>query len=498
MKVISELFRNNNKSVQEVPIQEVPIQEVPIQEVVTTNNDGWANIHTNLGFDSRANLTKYSTNNTILSKPVLESMYRNEGVVRKIVDIYVDESLRSFIQAEQGLIDELDRLKVKKYLMDACKDARLFGGSIIVAFIDDGKNLEEELDLTSIRKVVQFRSYDCFQVTWDHIDINTDYLDNNFGEPIIYNINPVKGVPFKVHASRIWKFSGARIPSESKDQNKGWDDSVLQSIYEHLRNLGNTYNSCAEIVQDFTVSILHINGLGNKMKTNSAELERRLQHFKMRRSTANMITIDADTEKYEKISSNISGLPELLDRFTEVISATTDIPQTKLLGRAPGGLNSTGKHDEVNWNNKVEEYRDLNIKPALKWILSLVESQQDLEAGLDFQWEFKSLNIPDVEETARVKLINAQMDQIYMDRNAVDPAMLFRKRYEDGEYNPNIILSDKDLNDLEIKEESIDPETLQIMQEDLLEQQSKNTDSQSDAELILNQLITEKLSKFNA
>ena len=491
MRRTKRQFKNNKR----------PVQGVPEVRTVT-NYDHWYNEQTNLGAQSRANLTRYAISNPLLSKSTLESMYRNEGIVRKIVDIYVDEALRSFIQAEEGLIEELDRLKVKKYLMDACKDARLFGGSMIVAFIDDGKNLDEELDLTSIRKVVQFRSYDCFQVTWSPQDINTDYLDDSFGEPLIYKITPVTGTAFNVHRSRVWKFSGARVPSRSRYVNNGWDDSVLQSIYEHLRNLGNTYNSCAEIVQEFTLGVLYIDGLNEIMKSKNSELEKRLHHFKMRRSTANMITLDSVNEKYEKLSSTVTGLPDLLDRFTEVISATTDIPQTKLLGRAPGGLNSTGKHDESNWNNKVEEYRNLNIKPALEWILELVEAQQELKEGLDFQWEFKNLNIPDVEEAARVKLINAQMDQIYMDRSAVDPAMLFKKRYEEGEYNPNIIMSDKDLNELEVKEESIDPDTLQIMQDELLEQQKENKDlqnydSQSDADYILDQLITEKLSKFN-
>lgn len=468
----------------------------PKEETVTTRKDSWFNPFTNLGSYSRSNLTKFSTNYELLSRETLNAMYRSEGLVRKVVDIFVDESLRSFIQAEDEVIEELNRLNVKSYLTDACKDARLFGGSVLVAFVDDGRSLTDELDVENINRISTFRSYDRWQVTWQPTDIITDYMDENFGDPLIYTIQPVSGLPFEVHKSRLWRFRGGRTSALDKYKNLGWDDSVIQPIYYALRNLGNTMNSCAEIVQEFITGVLYVDGLTRMMSLQEySKVEARLHDLKLRRSTANMLTLDSESEKYEKLTSTVAGLPDLWDRFSEVISATTDIPLTKLLGKSPSGLGATGRHEEVNWNNKVEEYRNDNIKPALDWVLELIGSQKSFSLKEDFEWSFNPLSIPDPEEKAKVNLMCAQLDQVYIDRGGVDAQNIFKKRYENGEFNPNIILTNEDFND---NDEKIEAETLQIMQEELESEKQKKTDSVSNSEILLMELINRKLEKFNA
>jgi phage-related protein (TIGR01555 family) len=483
MKFVGDFFKRFNKD---------------SADTATTRKDHWFNLATNLGYKSRANLTKFSTNYDILSRDVLSSMYRSDGIVRKVVDIFVTESLRSFIETNDDLLEELKRLKLKNNLMDAAKDARLYGGSLLVAFVDDGRSLSDEIDYNNIERVVQFRSYDRYQITWDPVDIVSDYLDENFGEPLIYTIQPISGVAFQVHRSRVWRFRGNRISNLDKYRNLGWDDSVIQSIYVALRNLGNTMNSCAEIVQDFIIGVLHVQDfIGMISAQGYSEIEARLEDLRLKRSTANMIVVDAEHEKYEKVSSSVSGLPELWDRFSEVISATTDIPLTKLLGKSPSGLGATGRHEEVNWNNKVEEYRNDNIKPCVDWVMDLIKAQKSFNLTEDkFNWLFNPLSIPDPEEKAKVNLLCAQIDQIYIDRAGASAEFLFKKRYENGEFNPDIIVTTEDLKEQDDKME-IEAETLQIMQEEIATEKSKNNDSEElKAEEVLNRLIIETLSKF--
>lgn len=490
MKVVSEFLKNFNKDAATAGVS------AGTAGAATVRKDRWYNVATNLGYRSRANLTKFSTNYEVLSREVLSSMYRSDGIVRKVVDIFVTESLRSFIEVNNEVLKELERLSFKNRLSDALKDARLFGGSLLVAFVDDGRSLIEELDYTAVEKVVHFRSYDRYQVTYDRADVVTDYLDKSFGEPLLYTIQPVGGQSFQVHKSRVWRFKGNRLPDLDTYRNFGWDDSVVQSIYEAVRNLGNTMNSCAEIVQEFIIGVLHVQDfIGMISAQGYSELESRLENLRLKRSTANLIVVDADKEKYEKISSSVSGLPELWDRFSEIISATTDIPLTKLLGKSPSGLGATGRHEEINWNNKVEEYRQDNIKPVLDWVINLLKAQKSLNLSEeDFEWTFNPLSIADPEDKAKVNLLCAQLDQVYIDRGGASADFLFKKRYENGEFNADIIITPEDLKEQDDKME-IEAETLQIMQEEAAKEKSENKDSaEQKAAEVLNKLIIEKFS----
>jgi phage-related protein (TIGR01555 family) len=411
----------------------------------TIRTDGWINVLTHLGSNaSRAENTRYG-NFRALGQKELSSIYMSDSVGRRIVNMVVDDAMRGFIDCEKELLDELKRLKIKQHIIDTAILARVYGGALLVAFVDDGKEFYQPLDINNIKSAVTFKSFDRYQVSLDPLQ----RLEDVYLAPEWYRVQPLYGTSFDVHHSRCFIFGGERTPEHMKNNNGHWDYPILQILYEHLRNYGIINKSSIDIVQDFTQTILSVNSLTENLSAEGDNpVIERLKLLDLSRSTANTILLDADNEQYHKQSSSVAGLPELWDRFSETLSAATGIPISKLFGRSAKGLNANMDNDIGNWNDVVEAYRTDEIEPCINWIIEILENQKNWTTRPStYEWEFPSLRVPSDEEWANIKYKIAQVDQIYMDRGAVDPKFLFEKRYANGEFKPDIYIDPKELHE---------------------------------------------------
>lgn len=86
--------------------------------------------------------------------------------------------------------------------------------------------------------------------------------------------------------------------------------------------------------------------------------------------------LDAE-EKYEKASTNISGIPELLDRFMLALSAVSGIPTSLLFGRSAAGLNATGDNDVRNFYDMVKQEQENKLKPVLEKLTRYIMLSKD-------------------------------------------------------------------------------------------------------------------------
>jgi uncharacterized protein len=472
----------------------------------TAHFDDWANILTGIGVNnSRVKATKYHKT-PLLDRDTLTNIYLSNGIGARIVRILVDDALRKFVHCEDELLKEFNRLEVKQKIIDAATWARLYGGGALIVFADDGQEMDKPLRINSIKKIVKIEACDRHQIEWIPTDFVTNYYDKNFGTPEIYTINMANGVPFRVHRSRMHLFNGVRVPHQVYISNNRWDVSVLQSCYEAMRNYGQSMNAASEIVQDFIQVILGINGLTDMIRTGNDDLvTKRATVIDLTRSISNTIFLDSEQESYQKQASSIAGLSDLLDRFAEHISAETGIPLTKLLGRSPAGLNSTGKSDMDNWDNIVDAYRGDELAPAINWLVDLLSAQvmwDSSQRPSNYNWEFPSLKISNENEISKNRLIAAQIDQIYIDRGAVDPQFIFKKRYANGSFETDIFIENneldgntstasyQDINDVKIQM------TKDIKEEKALEERKDKQDKQEAIDLLAYDLCNKLMEKL--
>lgn len=466
----------------------------------TMRLDAWVNPLTGINWGSRAGSSRWGINKSYdLNQQTLDSIYSKDGICKRIIDIYPEESLRAFIDADQRILEELERLKLKPKAFEAARDARLFGGSVVVAFVDDGRALDEELDYENIDKLIHLKVFDRFRVTWFTTDLVTDPLDQDYGMPEFYTIQnnsfiSSDSVQFRVHKSRIFKFAGDATTEFSKKNNEGWDNSCLVSLYKSIQNFGESMGVSAEIVQGYLETTAKIpeysTSFGNGKLAEA--MRKRIDDFNSSKGAYKTIFLDAD-EEYQKHVTNSHGLSEILDRFGEIISASCGIPVSVLFGRSAGGLNATGKQELDLMNNKIEEYRNNNIKPFFMWIFKILKAQKSFvaEAGedIDFHWEFHPLITLDEKKEAETRKLNAEIDIMYINAGVLTPKVVLDGRYHaDQPFNNNMMLTKEDLNKLEkemnqaeLEEERLNAQDLELIkdleQEKLDKENKMNTDS---------------------
>jgi phage-related protein (TIGR01555 family) len=81
------------------------------------------------------------------------------------------------------------------------------------------------------------------------------------------------------------------------------------------------------------------------------------------------------------ITPAFGSVPELVISFLVVLSAASDIPATRFLGQAPGGLNASGESDLENYYGRLESEQRIDMRPKLMQLLEVLGRS---ELGADF------------------------------------------------------------------------------------------------------------------
>ena len=417
--------------------------------------DGWGNVYTGVGgaTTDKRQATRFA-NTPIISHPMMTGLYRGNGLTRRIISLPPTEMTRNWFTVngddEDVALQKLEELGAQEKYKDAMTWGRLYGGAVILMGLSDGSNLWREVNPKRIREVMYLQVFDRTDVEIDHMSVSTDPTDPLFGQPTKYKITPVTGgTPFTVHASRLIRFDGARIPNRSLLTNNGWHDSVMQAIYEQVRQIGGVYDSSEFIVEDFIQTIIKIENLLDLINAgNDDVVKTRLNLIDLGRHVANTLLLDSN-EEYAKHASSVVGLDKLLDRFMMAVSSVTGIPVTLLMGRSPAGQNATGESDIRMWYDSIRSGQRVELRPRLETLIGYIYAAAGKEPE---KWsvEFNPLWEMTEKEKADVYKLNGEGDQLYISNGVVSPAQIGKYRFGGATYNATPpTLEQDDLDELE-------------------------------------------------
>lgn len=397
--------------------------------------DGWTNLLSSLGTGGDPRQRTSFRRSHGIPQQELEEIYRADGIGRKVVDLPAQEMVREWIEVEgdtDGLIlKELTRIKARPSVRAGIQWARLYGGAIVVVLVDDGQKLDKPLRPDAVRRVLGLRVYDRWQVWWTTRDLQ----DN--GEPKVYTVTPYTagaGGQFQVHHSRVLRFEGEALPPRVKVQNQGWGDSVLQGVYDRLRDLGIAWGASANIVNSFIQHVLSIEGLQDMIAAGQEKhVKKRLELIDLSRSVLNTVLLDS-REQYVKNASSVAGLADLLDRIAYAVCADTGIPATRLFGRSPDGMNATGESDQTNWYDELASEQEDVLREPLQRLVDLIARSKDgpfrgKPPEDELVVEFRPLWQLSDDKQADVRSKMALADRVYMEMGAVDPAEIAQSRF---------------------------------------------------------------------
>jgi hypothetical protein len=411
-------------------------------------SDGWMNVLTGTGIcgrDKKQNGFFRLTN--IFNRSELDQMYRSDGVLRLIIDLFAQEMVRQGWELEgdvQGkIVGKLEELKVNLAITNLIKWARLFGGAVCIMGIADGLPLDQPVDEAALRDVQWLRVFDRYQCYSRDGTFESDLNSPNYGFPNVYTVNDNRtGAVFYVHYSRILRMDWNVLPPRWQNFNQGWGDPLVQTVYEELRNYSMAFSATATMFDDFVNKVLYIPNLSGIIASQCGEeqVAKRLNILNLTQSNMNTTVLDAD-EKYEKISTNFNGIHELLDRFMIALSAVTRIPVTLLFGRSPAGLNSTGESDVRNFYDAVKQEQESKLRGCLEKLIRYIMISKDGpfngEEPEDWSLQFIPLWQNTEEQDALTRKAVADTDAVYIDRGVLTPEEVAISRFGGNKWSMN-------------------------------------------------------------
>lgn|GEM_PF-5815311 len=373
----------------------------------------------------------------------IDALYLQNDIAAIIVDELVEEALRNGFEikdadnADPALVDDLYRLDVDGKFTEAAKTARLYGAAYLWVIINDGRELADEI---GDGEVVQLIPYD----QWDmrpHA-VQGDKSQEGYGEPVLYRSRDGE----IIHASRLLKFTGERLPRRLSQGGQEPFDSVLQRPWPSIRRFTDVENAIARIVQSFEVSKISIGGLAQAMAAQGgAELiEARMRLIARSRSILNMILLDADAgEQYSRDTASVAGLTEIRMGLAESVAKSARMPMTTLFGQAPSGLNTDGNSGIQAWHKRVQTYRAQDLTPQIDRLATILFRGNE-PASWAVIWP--ALDEPSQRETAELRKMVAETDALYLDRGVRSPDQVARSRDGGAEWSMETESLDDDID----------------------------------------------------
>lgn len=427
--------------------------------------DSWLNTITNVGLNRGRNAMLFrATSSDYLDDVTLEQLYELDGIAARIVRAPCVHALRRGFtvstgdpQTDTAIKARLEDLDAVNALRKAWQWARLYGGGAVFIGADDGRDPREPLDVNSISSVR-------FTVDVDRIELipqvwETDPLSARFGKPRVYQLvrNATGGGAqnASVHASRVIRFDGVEPTKRRRQTLQGWGDSVLQRVYVDLQQARGAYAAVAGLMHEASQGVFKMKDLMLMMAGDRDDtLKRRMEAMDMARSVARAILIDADGESYERVEVGaLTGLVEAMDRFTNMVSASSEIPVTVLMGQAPAGLNATGESDIRSWYDAVEAEREAMLRSRVEHMVRLLLRAKDGPTGgvepAGWKVTFPPLWQPTPSEEADLRQKVAQADQVYVTIGALTPEEVALNRFRTEGWSPDTTI------DLEARESAL-------------------------------------------
>jgi len=358
-----------------------------------------------------------------------------------------------------------DDMSVLETFCDALKAESGYGGAALFPIIRDGeKDLSKPLDhdrIESIDGLDLLTPIELIPFQW-----YADPTDLYYGRPQLYwmqrisigNIGATARVP--IHESRLITFPGVVVSRRQLREHWGWGDSVLVRMKETLRDFAASHQGAAILMQEFAQAYMKIKGLADSFGSSESDLlAKRATAFQEGISIARIGIIDAE-EEYGRITTPVSGLPDLLDRMAHWLAASADVPVTRLMGQAPAGLNATGKADERSWYDSIDRFRRQKLERRMrKFQMMLWHSKEGPTGGsVPDKWSFKFGHLwqPTDKEQAEARYLVAQADNIYISAGVLIPEEVAKSHFGGDEYSAEIQLDAdiRDTHDEKVQEEA--------------------------------------------
>ena len=439
--------------------------------------DGYVNMVNRYGTSKDSSEQYNFVPDAPVADDVLEMHYENNGLFSKIIDMPAEEAIKhgfTLEDVEDGKLadfysEALDELNWEENAMTAVKWARLFGGSIAIMLVNDGRGLEEPLDWKNIQSIDDIRVYDRSLISPDYSSVfNYDPQDpfrvrgSRLGMPEYYDVYSKYG-SFRVHDSRCLVFQNGVLPENATNSiYQFWGIPEYIRLNKAIRDADIAHRSAPKLLERSVQPIYKMKDLAAELATEQGEdrILKRLQVIDTARGILNSLVIDADGEDYDFKTFQYNGITDVISASCNMLAALSNIPQVILFGQTISGMSSTDDTSMENYYNYIERIQKRMLRSNLRYLLSVV-----FQAGLatgevdevpKLKVQFNPLwSVSDSEQAtldqqkAQTEQIKAQTAQIYVGMEAIDPSEVRSKLADSDDFDVENMLDEYTEEELE-------------------------------------------------
>ena len=377
--------------------------------------DGFSNPLARLG-DGTPNLlngTVYSMKRLTRDFMLLNSLYREHWIIRRIIDIIPSDMLKNWITITTAVapdvlrkVDiELRRTQLIQKIKQGLQWGRLYGGAIGLMLIKgQGDDLSEPL---SLAKMVPGDFCGILILDrWNGVNPSLEVIDDigspDYGLPKYYDItDTTTDETVRVHHSRVLRFIGDDLPYWESQMEQQWGASVVESIFDDLRKRDNVSWNIAQLTFMANLRVLKMQDMGQLLSAADTQSQKELydtiqkQNWLM--SNMGIQLMDA-ADSMENHQYTFSGISDVYQQFMMDISGAAQIPATKLYGRSPEGMNATGESDLQNYYDMIGQEQEAKLRPILNKLLPPLCMSVFGAVPDDLDFEFDPVSEPSDQE----------------------------------------------------------------------------------------------------
>ena len=344
---------------------------------------------------------------------LLNSLYREHWIMRRIIDVIPSDMLKNWItiitEVDPELLKRVDlelrRTQLIEKIKHGLKWGRLYGGAIgIMVIKGQGNNLSEPLDTERMvpGDFCGLLIFDRWNGVEPSMTLVEDITDSEYGMPAYYTVtDTVSGKSVSVHYSRVVRFVGDELPFWESQSEQLWGASVIESVFEELKKRDNVSWNIAQLTFMASLRVLKMNDLGQMLaasdEASQKELYNTIQAQNWLMSNMGLQVIDA-ADGIESHQYTFGGLSEVYQQFMMDISGAAQIPATKLFGRSPSGMNATGESDLQNYYEMIGQEQESKLRPILNKILPVLCMSVFGAVPDDLDFDFDPVSEPSDKE----------------------------------------------------------------------------------------------------
>ncbi len=422
--------------------------------------DGWISHTTGIGdpaYDKR--LSHRMRAPTLTYQDAIE-IWRADDIAKRAIEAPVDECFRQGYEitiSDEGKFDDLKEdveekiqdLKLNEAVKRAKYTERALGGAAILIGANDHRPLDQPLDPDNVSGIDWLTVLEPIELT--PVQYYEDPTAAKYGEVEFYQLTafstfgttPAVGMisqerlppptETRIHESRLVVFGGIKVSRYQVHNNVAgalWGDSKLTSLIEVLRDFNVSWHAAGLLAVDFGQPVISVDNLMLLVAKNPQDFQARMRALEQGRSTARAILIDQRKEKFERQSTNLTGLHELLNGLSMRLAAAVDMPLTLLMGMSPKGLGNEGESDVRFYYDRIRGKQTTEIGPLLRYFVKMIMGSMR-KRGLPKKWSitFAELWQMSEAEKAEARLTQARTDSLYLKGGVLYPTEVRMSRF---------------------------------------------------------------------